>query len=246
MTTCRGRDGGVPVDWRVLLLSFVAGLPPCPPSPSLGVLCVCFKLSALSCLYWPLRSLVSWVMTTVQALRAEVESRRVLLANQELSLRERELALERREADSGAASATARLAAATAAAEAAVAEAAELRKHRQQEEADKERRAVEEAGQRQLAANRTPVERFWPPAAGDQDVEDATASSDAIETGTIAIQQAAPAQRSARREEAGSGKDARGQLPSHSFRCVCFVCVFLCVFVRSPKLKNIQLHIKNT
>lgn len=157
-------------------------------------------------------------MVIVQALRAEVESRRVLLANQELSLRERELALEARESESGAASATARLAAAAAAAAA----EAELRKRQQQEEADKDRRGAEVAEARQLAARPPPVEKFWP-ATSAQDVETAE-SSDGVDFGATTNQQEGPAQEATPHKEAGSGKDASGQLPIHWFRCVsvCF------------------------
>eukprot|EP00752_Nemacystus_decipiens_P005969 g5391.t1 len=147
----------------------------------------------------------------MQALRAEVDSRRALLANQELSLRERELALERRESESGAAAATARLAAAAATAEAGA------RKQRQREEADEERSAVEQAEKKQLAARPPPVERFWPPTS-DQDVGAVESSSDAEGAGGIALRQGAPAEGAARCEEGGSGKDAPEQLPGHTFR----------------------------
>lgn len=162
----------------------------------------------------------------VQALRAEVESRRVLLANQELSLRERELALERRESDSGVAAATARLAAATAAAE------AELRKQQQQGGAHRDRYAAEEAEKSQLPARRPPAERFWP-ATSDQDVDTAE-SSDGVDSGAIAIQQGRPAQGVTPREEAGSENEASGQPPIHSFRYGgVVVCVVRLLLTRS-------------
>lgn len=174
----------------------------------------------------------------VQALRAEVESRRVLLANQELSLRERELALERRESGSGAASATARLAAATAAAQ------AELRKKQQQEEeeeAKQDTRMAEEPATRQLTVRPSPVERFWPPTS-DQGV-DAVESSDGVEVETTAIEPSAPAQGVAPREEARGGKDAPGQPPTHSFRCVCVIaCATVLVF--GGRSQNVCVEIK--
>ena len=229
----RFRDARYTDSGMAMCTTHPAFLPSClgllPRQSLVGVLVLIFPSSFPSVRSFRLAGGSCPGATAVQALRAEVESRRVLLANQELSLRERELALERRESDSGAT--VSRLAAATAAASAAAAQA-EVRNKQQEEEADKDTRMAEEAEERQLAVRLSPGETFWP-STGDQDV-DAAESLDGVDAGTTAIPPGARVQGAAPREDVGGGKDAPGQPPAHSFRCV--LSVFPVVFSRRKTL----------
>lgn len=111
---------------------------------------------------------------TDQALRAEVESRRLLLANQELSLRERELALEKRESESAETSGTSRLAAAAAAA----ATAAIAEQHRlNQEKNGQATTTIDGVEEGPSTARRFPPERFSP-AKNDEEAELAESDSE--------------------------------------------------------------------
>lgn len=153
-----------------------------------------------------------------QALRVEMESRRVLLANQEISLRERELTLEKRESDSGAISATLKLAAAAAGAD------AELQEQRQGK-SDKQRIATGEGTEGESTSLSSPVEKFWPNTS-NQDAASEASSNDTT-GGTSVIPQDIPAQGMSPREK--GGEDAPGHLPLHSFRCVCVFCEHISV-----------------
>ncbi len=157
-----------------------------------------------------------------QALRAEVESRRVLLTNQELSLREREQALEKNEAEAKAALEALRLAAAAAAAD------AELRSQRlrEAEKADEDGDTGDGEGegpQQPAAALSRPAEAFWPPLS-DQDVErrDVSEGVETIEEGGPVGDGAAPSEGTTPTPRGGG---AAAEQSLHAFRCyVCAVC----------------------
>lgn len=162
-----------------------------------------------------------WSFLVDQALRAEVEGRRVLLANQELSLRERELALERREAESGAASAALRLTAAAAA----DADSTKSEEEQKPESADAGQ------GEQQLADRLTPKERFWPitsehdaagleeeSGSGTKEGMGVLGQGDAVAK-VVAVGEEGDDRGTAEEKGDGGGVSVQ-QPPPHAFRCV--------------------------
>lgn len=161
------------------------------------------------------------VVLVAQALRAEVESRRVLLANQELSLRQRELALERREAESGAASAALRLTATAAA-------GADSTKSEKEKNSGSTYGAQ---GEQQLVDRPTPTDRFWPIAREHDaaELEEESGSGTKGEDSGMGVQGegvavanvVAVGDHGGSEEEKGEGGGASAQQPPpQAFRCV--------------------------